>query len=113
MPVAGFLGPEDGDCARGRQRHGVDGRDDHRHRYGDRKLLVELARQAGDENAWQKHRAEHQRDGQIGPVISSIAWMVAVRTSTPVARIRSMFSSTTMASSTTMPIASTSPNSVK
>src|SRR5690349_1970735 len=47
----------------------------------------------------------------IGPVTSSIALIVAVRTSSPVAISRSMFSSTTMASSTTMPIASTRPNS--
>ena len=47
----------------------------------------------------------------IGPVTSSMALMVAVRTSWPRASIRSMFSSTTMASSTTMPMASTSPNS--
>ena len=49
----------------------------------------------------------------IGPVISSIAWMVASRTGSPLASQRSMFSSTTMASSTTMPMASTSPNSVR
>ena len=48
-----------------------------------------------------------------GPVISSMALMVAVRASSPVAICRSMFSSTTMASSTTMPIASTSPKSVR
>jgi hypothetical protein len=48
---------------------------------------------------------------RIGPVISSIALMVAVRASNPFAICRSMFSNTTMASSTTMPIASTSPNS--
>ena len=48
---------------------------------------------------------------RIGPVISSIALMVAVRASSPLAICRSMFSSTTMASSTTMPMASTSPNS--
>ena len=48
-----------------------------------------------------------------GPVISSIALMVAVRASSPVAICRSMFSSTTMASSTTMPMASTRPNSVR
>ena len=46
----------------------------------------------------------------MGPVTSSIALMVAARTSRPVAINRSMFSSTTMASSTTMPIASTRPN---
>ena len=45
-----------------------------------------------------------------GPVISSMALMVAVRASRPVAICRSMFSSTTMASSTTMPMASTRPN---
>ena len=49
----------------------------------------------------------------IGPVISSMALIVAVRASRPVAISRSMFSSTTMASSTTMPMASTSPNSVR
>ena len=49
----------------------------------------------------------------IGPVISSIAWIVAVRESSPVAISRSMFSSTTMASSTTMPMASTRPKSVR
>ena len=48
-----------------------------------------------------------------GPVISSMALIVAVRASSPVAICRSMFSSTTMASSTTMPIASTRPNSVR
>ncbi len=47
---------------------------------------------------------------RIGPLISSIALMVAVRVSYPFAICRSMFSKTTMASSTTMPIASTSPN---
>ena len=50
---------------------------------------------------------------RIGPVISSIALIVAVRASRPVAISRSMFSSTTMASSTTMPMASTRPNSVR
>ena len=50
---------------------------------------------------------------RIGPVISSIALMVASRTLSPRASQRSMFSSTTMASSTTMPIASTRPNSVR
>ncbi len=49
----------------------------------------------------------------MGPVISSIALMVASRTLSPSASQRSMFSSTTMASSTTMPIANTSPNSVR
>ena len=49
----------------------------------------------------------------IGPVISSIARMVAVRESSPVAIRRSMFSSTTIASSTTIPIASTRPKSVR
>ena len=48
-----------------------------------------------------------------GPVISSMARMVASRGSSPCAIQRSMFSTTTMASSTTMPIASTSPNSVR
>ena len=47
----------------------------------------------------------------IGPVTSSMALMVAVRASSPLAICRSMFSSTTMASSTTMPTVSTSPNS--
>ena len=50
---------------------------------------------------------------RTGPVISSIALMVAVRASRPVAMSRSMFSSTTMASSTTMPMASTRPNRVR
>ena len=50
---------------------------------------------------------------RIGPVISSMALIVAVRASSPVAISRSMFSSTTMASSTTMPIASTRPKSVR
>ena len=50
---------------------------------------------------------------RTGPVISSIALIVAVRASSPVAICRSMFSSTTIASSTTMPIASTSPNRVR
>ncbi len=50
---------------------------------------------------------------RIGPVISSIALIVAVRASSPLAIIRSVFSSTTMASSTTMPMASTSPKSVR
>ena len=49
----------------------------------------------------------------IGPVISSMALIVAVRASSPLAIIRSMFSSTTMASSTTMPMARTRPNSVR
>ena len=49
----------------------------------------------------------------IGPVSSSMALIVAVRASRPVAISRSMFSSTMMASSTTMPMASTSPNSVR
>ena len=49
----------------------------------------------------------------IGPVISSIALIVAVRASSPLAIIRSVFSSTTMASSTTMPMASTRPKSVR
>ena len=48
---------------------------------------------------------------RIGPVISSIALIVAARASSPLAICRSMFSSTTMASSTTMPMASTRPNS--
>ena len=48
-----------------------------------------------------------------GPVISSMALIVASRALRPVAICRSMFSSTTMASSTTMPIASTSPKSVR
>ena len=48
---------------------------------------------------------------RIGPVISSIALIVADRASRPMAICRSMFSSTTMASSTTMPMASTRPNS--
>ena len=46
-------------------------------------------------------------------MISSMALIVAVRESSPVAISRSMFSSTTMASSTTMPMASTSPKSVR
>ncbi len=50
---------------------------------------------------------------RMGPVISSIARMVAARASRPVAISRSMFSKTTMASSTTMPMASTRPNSVR
>ena len=50
---------------------------------------------------------------RIGPVISSMALIVAVRESSPVAISRSMFSSTTMASSTTMPMASTRPKSVR
>ena len=50
---------------------------------------------------------------KIGPVISSIALIVAVRGSSPVAISRSMFSNTTIASSTTMPMASTRPNSVR
>ena len=49
----------------------------------------------------------------IGPVISSIARIVASRTGRPLSSQRSIFSSTTMASSTTMPIASTSPNRVR
>ncbi len=49
----------------------------------------------------------------MGPVISSMAWMVAERGSRPVAISRSMFSSTTIASSTTMPMASTRPNRVR
>ena len=49
----------------------------------------------------------------MGPVISSIALIVAVRGSSPVPISRSIFSSTTMASSTTMPIASTRPNNVR
>ncbi len=48
-----------------------------------------------------------------GPVISSIALIVAVRESSPVAISRSMFSSTTIASSTTIPIASTRPKRVR
>ena len=48
-----------------------------------------------------------------GPVISSMAWMVASRGGSPLAIQRSMFSTTTMASSTTMPMASTRPNSVR
>ena len=50
---------------------------------------------------------------RIGPVISSMAMIVAVRESYPLAIMRSVFSSTTMASSTTMPMASTSPKSVR
>ncbi len=50
---------------------------------------------------------------RTGPVISSMALMVAVRESSPVAISRSMFSSTTIASSTTMPMASTRPKSVR
>ncbi len=50
---------------------------------------------------------------RIGPVISSMALIVAVLASSPLAIIRSTFSSTTIASSTTMPIASTNPKSVK
>ena len=50
---------------------------------------------------------------RTGPVISSMALIVAVRASSPVAISRSMFSSTTMASSTTMPMASTRPKSVR
>ena len=50
---------------------------------------------------------------RTGPVISSIALIVAVRGSSPVAMSRSMFSRTTMASSTTMPMARTRPNSVR
>ena len=50
---------------------------------------------------------------RTGPVISSIALIVAVRESRPVAISRSMFSRTTMASSTTIPIASTRPKSVR
>ena len=46
-------------------------------------------------------------------MISSMALIVAVRGSSPVAIIRSTFSSTTIASSTTMPIANTNPNNVK
>ena len=49
----------------------------------------------------------------IGPVISSIALIVASRTFSPLASQRSMFSSTTIASSTTMPMASTRPKSVR
>ena len=48
-----------------------------------------------------------------GPVISSMALMVASRGGSPLAIQRSMFSTTTMASSTTMPMASTRPKSVK
>ncbi len=48
-----------------------------------------------------------------GPVISSMALIVASRGGRPLAIQRSMFSTTTMASSTTMPIASTSPKSVR
>ena len=48
-----------------------------------------------------------------GPVISSMALIVASRGGRPLAIQRSMFSTTTMASSTTMPIASTSPNRVR
>ncbi len=50
---------------------------------------------------------------RIGPVISSMALIVAVRASYPFAIIRSVFSSTTIASSTTMPMASTRPKSVR
>src|SRR5207237_10892688 len=48
-----------------------------------------------------------------GPVISSMALIVAVRASRLVAISHSMFSSLTIASSTTMLIASTKPNSVR
>ena len=48
-----------------------------------------------------------------GPVISSMALIVASRGGSPLAIQRSMFSTTTMASSTTMPIASTRPKSVR
>ena len=46
-----------------------------------------------------------------GPVISSMALIVASRGAYPCAIQRSTFSTTTIASSTTIPIASTSPNS--
>ena len=45
-----------------------------------------------------------------GPVISSIALIVASRAGRPLPIQRSMFSTTTIESSTTMPTASTSPN---
>ena len=48
-----------------------------------------------------------------GPVISSIALIVASRGGSPLAIQRSMFSTTTIASSTTMPMASTRPKSVR
>jgi len=48
-----------------------------------------------------------------GPVISSMALMVASRGGSPLDIHRSTFSTTTIASSTTMPMASTSPNSVR
>ena len=48
-----------------------------------------------------------------GPVISSIALIVASRAWRPLPIHRSMFSTTTIESSTTMPTASTRPNKLK
>ncbi len=49
---------------RGREGQRVDRRDHHRHRHGDRELLVELAGDAGDEGHRDEHRQQHHGDGE-------------------------------------------------
>ena len=46
-----------------RERERVDGRDQHRHRDGDRELAEELASNARDEADRHEHGEQHQRDG--------------------------------------------------
>ncbi len=47
-----------------RHRHGVDGRNDHRHRDRQGELAEELPGDAAEEGAGQEDGGEHQRDGQ-------------------------------------------------
>ena len=76
-----------------------------------RELAEELAGDARDEGRGDEDRGKHQRDGDERPPTSSMVRCAASRGLMPGARLRSTFSTTTMASSTTMPTASTRPNS--
>ena len=62
-----FLGLQDQGRQGRAQGQGVEGRDDDRDGDGHRKLLVELARDAGNENGGQKDSGEHQGDGDHRP----------------------------------------------
>ena len=64
---AGLAAGKDPGRPRRRHGHGVDGRDDHRHRDGQGELAEELAGDAAEEGAGQQHRAEHQRHGEDRP----------------------------------------------
>src|SRR5439155_3283514 len=101
--LLGALGLEEERAHRRAQRERVERRQYGRHRDRERKLPIELARDAAEEGRRHEDRQRPKAIAMTAPVTSSMARCAASRGPRPSAMWRSTFSTTTIASSTTMP----------